>query len=311
MNELKKKADGLGVEYNDDTDQEALETLITEREEELSTDVEHLSGKIDFLEGESKKAYAKRDTALSDKRKLSQKIKELEESKSGDIDSEEFKSIKTELEDLKKFKEDAEAIVEAKNLETLTGAERDALHWKKQTEAFESKLQNAERDAEEERTNSTKILEDARKQISSLRTHGLEAEIVRAALKNKAWNAEQIVNLTRSFFTYDEQLDKYTHLERDERNKIVDELSVGDYIKNFLGEEENENLVKGELKKSFETQKQQSEGKKFVKKDDLEYDPKDPKIIEDAEERGLEVSDWIDIKIMEDKKQQEIRSQKA
>lgn len=309
MDGLKKKADDLGIEYSSDVEKDTLETLITDREEELNNDINHLREQLEFQKKESKKAFSKRDTALADKRRLSQQIKDLESDEEDEGDTEELKSLKEELDGLKEYKKTTEDAIEARELETLTQVERDKLHLEKELRSFKDRFNTLEESVGQEREDSKKTLEDATKRISSLRTHGLEAEIIKAAHKSNAWNADQIVTLTKPFFTYDEQLDKYTHLERDDRNKIVDELSVVEYIKNFLGKEENENLIKSDVKETFDFKKGETDTKtKFTSKSG-EYNIKDPKLIEEADERGFEdINDWIEIKKMMDEKQKTIRS---
>jgi hypothetical protein len=309
MDALKKKADELKIEYTEDTEKETLEILITEREEELSKDADYLKEQLNFQKAEAKKAFIKRDTALADKRRLSQKIKELED-KEG-VSTGDYDSLKSELEALKKFREEAEAAADLKAQEGLNQTERDKLQLEKEFRKLQDDFASFKNTSSQEREDSNKILEDANKRISSLRTHGLEADIIKSAHKNNAWNADQIVNLTKGFFTYDEQLDKYTRLERDEQGKIIDELSVSDYITSFLGKEENENLIKADVKDSFETKKGESDAKIKLAKKTIGagiYDPKDEKIMDEAEERGLEVKDWIEIKTMEFEKQKEIRA---
>jgi len=311
LEELKKKATELDITFDDETTEDDLNVLISEKEEELSSDLDYLKKEKIKWEEEAKKAFKKRDLAASEKRKLSEKLKELEDLTKDSVGKDELEALRTEFEELKKYKEEVEKKQEEEELKKVDDVERGKIQFAKQMDALKKQMDDM-------KTSYAKDLEEAQKKekeqlkaIESLRGNRLESDILRAAAKSNAYNPDQIVALTKGFFTYDEQLDKYSNLVRDVGGKIVDELSVDEYIKTFLGREENENLVKsGASSSSFDTKAQQRADTISASAGKGKYKANDPQIIKEAEDKHLPPADWAEIKEKMEVKQAALREKK-
>jgi len=309
--ELKKKATELKVEFKDDVTEDDLNVLVTKKEEELSSDLDYLRERVKFLDEESKKAFSKRDSATADKRALSTKIKELEDKLKDSINKEELTKLQKEFEDLKKYKEDIEKQREAEELAKTNEVERAKIQFNKEMDKMRKEFDDMKTSFDSEREKSKNITVEQSKLIESLRGNKLESEILRFAAKYNAYNPDQIVALTKVFFTYDEQLNKYSHLVRDDKGKITDELSVEDYIKTYLGKDENENLVKsGAADTGFDTKTQSRADTKTTTTQKGKYNPKDPAIIKEATDKNLPPEDWAIIKEKMEIKQSKMKEKK-
>ena len=135
----------------------------------------------------------------------------------------------------------------------------------------------------------------------------MQGEILKSAVKHKALRPDQIVRLTKDDFVFDNTLEKFVYHKKDAKGKLVDELTIDERIKEFLDDEENDNLVESSVTNTSlhtDTRTTELEGK--VKTENTlgrktgEYDPNDEDIKKEAEERGLEVSDLIGIWKMRD-----------
>lgn len=312
MEELKKKATELGVEFTDETTKDDLNALITKREEELSSDLDYLKKQVEFYKTESKKAFEKRDVAMKDKKLLADKTKELEDKLKNAVDKEELEKLQKEFKDLKVYKEEIERLKEEEESKKLDEVQRSKLQFEKEMKKMQDQLDEMKTTLEREKEEAKTKEKVFQKQVETLRGSRLEADVLRSATKNNAWNPDQIVALVKGFFTYDEQLDKYTHLVRDDKGKIVDEQSVDEFIKVYLSKEENENLVKSTIKTdttfSTNTQTTTNVGIKTTTKG--KYKADDPQIIKEATDKNLPPADWAEIKERMENKQNSMREKK-
>jgi hypothetical protein len=223
------------------------------------------------------------------------------------IPSTEKEELDEEHNKLKKFKSDIDKAEEEKELAQKTEVERLELKMKKQEQSFQEQLDTKMKDIMGEQETTKKELAETREEAKKLRFHGLEAEIIREASKLEAWNPQQIFLLTRDKFTYDKDLGKFSFQERDERDKLVDELSVSEYLKDFLNKEENENLIKSKVNtSSFKSEEDKTKHTKTTA--DLgKFNPKDPDIIKNAELNSMTPERYIKVvmipkaKLREDK----------
>ena len=128
-----------------------------------------------------------------------------------------------------------------------------------------------------------------------------------SAIKYDAFNPSQIMNMLEYKFEYDESLDEFSHDIRDNNGKLKDRKTVEDIVKEFLSDPKNENLVKSKIKVGGPDLKKggddsSDKNKKLSKSTPGTYDPKDPDLIEEADEKGLSVEDLIEIKKKRDAK---------
>ena len=295
--ELVEKAKELEITYEDDIDDDKLTALIREEEEEIK-----MNRDPEYLESELQKAIKRRDDAKREKRLLKEKLdaatEDLKKAKENASDPEEVKKLKDDLKELKAFKKEMDEKNEAEELKNKTEKERLEVGFNKELRKFKEQL--AELQSE-----NTKIIENRdveiakmKKTSEALRRHSLDAEIIKHAVKNDALKPEQIVRLTRSEFEWDDQEEDFIYLKKDKKGKVIDELSVAEFISEYLSDEENENLIRGDVKKGFKTEKKTGE-KTPTKDSDLKIDDQ---IKKEAESRDLPPEVWAKIKAKQDAK---------
>ena len=295
MDKLKEKARKLGIKFDDDVEKDDLQKLIDDKEEEIAqqnNDADYLKKELDKWKAEAKKAFEKRDTVNADKTALKNKVKKMEEQMKNMTDSDSFKELKEQFDDLKKFKEDFDKKREKEKLDKMDEIERLKLESKKESEKLSKKMDDLKASFEKEKQEKDEALIKADKKISRLRKSTLGVDIMKAAVKMKSWNPEQVVRLVRDDLTYDKDVDRYSYIKRDEKGKLVDELSVEEYVTDFLKREENENLIKSDANtSSFHSDKDKTLDKTHTKSG--KYNPKDADIIREAEDRDMTPERYI------------------
>ena len=299
---IKDKAKELGIEFDDDIEDTDLQKLVDAKEKEIEKEND-----VEFHKAEAKKAYAKRDEERKDKKKLQAKLADLEKAMANSPSVDEFKTLKEkfeviEAEEAKKKEEEEKAALAKK-----TESELLEIRFKKEFDNLKSQMEGIETAKQEALAERDKVNEELKGSIESLKRDKMQGEILKSAVKHKALRPDQIVRLTKDDFVFDNTLEKFVYHKKDAKGKLVDELTIDERIKEFLDDEENDNLVESSVTNTSlhtDTRTTELEGK--VKTENTlgrktgEYDPKDPDIIAEADERGLEVSDLINIWQMRD-----------
>jgi len=297
--ELLEKAKELGIDVEEDAEIDGIKSLIADKEieveEEKLKDIEYLRKKLEAEKADKEKAIKRRDTATSERRILQKELADAKEKLEGLPDADEMDTLKEELVTLKKFREEIETAREEEELKSKTEVERVEVRFKKQLENIEVEMAKMKDTSKTELEKVAKELEGRDTQISLLRGDRLKSEILSIAHKFNAINPDQIVRLIRDEFQYDPDLDKFVHLERDQKGTVKDEKSVEEKVKDFLEDPMNDNLVKSDVKSgtghhSSETHK--TEIKTSV--DTKGYDLKDPQLKRNADLKGLSLEDYID-----------------
>ena len=177
------------------------------------------------------------------KNKLRETMKKLEELSPY---KEQAEDLKEKLEEYSKLKKEMDSIrkeKEAKELETKTEAEKEAIKARKELESlreeFQSKIDEAMKGVEKK----DEVINSLSGEVENLRSFKLEREILSAANKHKAINPNQIVRLLRGDFEYDKTDDSYYHNVKTKTGSLKDQVDVETYVKNFLEDDENSNLV--------------------------------------------------------------------
>ena len=309
MTNLKRKAEKLGIDFDDAIDKNDLQKLVDAKEEEVrvakekekehENDVEHWKEEAKKFEAEAKKAYERRDIFKSDKTALSNKIKKLEDKMKGMTDKETLDALKEEFEGLKTFKSEIDKKKEKDKLDKMDEIERVRLESKKEAEKFQKQMDDLKKEFEKEKGERDKEFDIAQKKISNLRKSTLDMDIMEAAVKGKAWNPKQVVKLVRDDFTYDDDLDKYSFIKRDGKGKVEDELSIPEYVDAYLKDESNENLVKSDVNTSSLHSDKTKPGEKPIPTKS-KYNPKDPDIIREADLQDVSVERHIKYLEMKD-----------
>ena len=299
--ELVKKAKELEVKYDSEkaTD-DTLTTLIADKEEENKKKEE---GKDpDYWKSEAEKAIKKRDEAKKDKRKLKEQLDTLEsalsDAKKGAADPEEIQTLRDELKDLKVFKQEMDDKAEEEDLKTKTEKERLEVGFNKELKSLKDQLDEIQTESKRALDKRKDELEKLKQTNVVLQRNSLKSEIIEAAVGKEALKPSQIVRLTISDFEWDDHEQKFIHFKKDKKGKIIDELSVSEFIDEYLSDEDNENLVRGSVKKGFSSDKKATD-KSGSKDTDLTITDQ---IKKEAEDRGFEPDVWVKIKQKQNKK---------
>lgn len=322
--ELIDKAKELEINVDDFESEDDLQEAIDTKLKDESLDADELREKLEFQKEQAKKAYAARDKAKKDTRKIKAKmtehektIEEMQKKLEAAPDMEEFKKLQKEMSEIQKAKEE-------KELEKMDEAQKAEIRFNKKMEEFNKKLEATESSFTKKLEETEGALEKSQKEVTQLRKVRLESEILAEAAKLDAYNPGQIAKLLSGEFNYDKDLETYTAVVRDDKNKIVDELSVKEKVKQFLEDPDNDNLVRSKAKggtgsketgtgssnaagETKDDLNQLKLGGKNRKSKDGKYDPKDKDLIAEADIKGLSVEDHIAILEMRDAKMNKIK----
>jgi DNA repair exonuclease SbcCD ATPase subunit len=306
IEELKAKAQELGVEFDDDTTYDDLQKAIEEKEKETKKDPED---DPEYYKSELKKVIAQRDREKSEKRKLQNKLSELDTKMKEFPDAEDYEKTKQAYNELLEFKKEIEQQKEEEELKNKTELERAEVLHKKQLKEIEEKFNQQLEKFQKQIEEKDSVLQEKDKKLQSNRKLSLEKDILEFAAKYEAYNPQQIVRLLSPDFTYDDQLEKWVMLRKDNKGKIIDELETHDYVKEFLTNEDNSNLVRAKINSDGSSHQQNISPKKPASTS-KKYDPNDDTIKSDAEMRGLSVEDYIDVLEKRDAKLEKVEASK-
>jgi len=308
--ELTKKAEELKIDVSKYEDEDALRDAVeaSEKTKKKDDDKNKTEHEI-YLDKELKKVIGQRDEEKKERRKLSDKIKDLETKLSSAPSDDEIKTLKEQLQELKEFKDTIDSKREEEEDKKRTETERQLIAQQKDFEKTKTLLEEQLEKFQAQLDKRDEELKKQTDQVKSLRYFRLENEIAQYALTYEAINPRQIVRLIKDDAVYDENLDKFYYPVFDNKGKMINELTIEEKVKEFLEDSENENLVKSKVNTdSMHTKK--SDGDK-APPDFGSYDPKDPKLIQEAQDRRLTIEDWIAIKIKKDEKLQKIKEKQS
>ena len=286
---LKAKAEELEIKIDDeDMSDDEVNDLIKAKEAELD---KNKKDDKTYSEDEFKKAVAARDKAKKEMRKFRDQVSDLEKKIDNAVDPDEVKKQKKELKDLQDFKTEIEDKEEEEKLKNLDDKDRMKIRFDKQMEKMQDEIDNiksSKKEVEDKIEENNKVAET---RIEKLRMKTLRADIVEEASKYEVYNTSQIFRQVKDDFEYDKEMDEFVHIVRDKKGKIVDEISVDAYIKEFLEDEANENLLRSKVNKnSMHSNKQSS---KKEKSETGEYNPKDPDIVRNARNNNMTPEQFI------------------
>lgn len=304
IEELKAKAEELGISYDEGTKEEDLQKAIDEKKSTSSED------DPEYYKSELKKVIAQRDREKSEKRKLQSKLSELETKMNDFPDADDYEKTKQAYNELLEFKKEVEKQKEEEELKNKTEFERAEIQYQKQMKEMEEKFQGEISKFQTALEEKETALREKEQRLQANRKISLEKDLLGFSAKYKACNPQQIVRLLSPDFTYDDQLEKWVVLKKDAKGKIIDELDANDYVKEFLSAEENSNLVQSDINSSG-TNHQSNPSIKETKVRSNKYDTKSEDLKKEAELRGLTVEDYIQILELRDAKMERVKAGKS
>ena len=197
-----------------------------------------------YTEEDLKKAIKRRDNALKRAQNAEAKLEELEKRLKEVPSLDEYESLKesyTELQE--KMKEIEEKQFEEKLKKIEDEKEREKVLLGKQYKEEKQELERQLRELNERINSFTEERDRYKTELNRYKVKGLEADLKGAALKYKAYNPTQVMKLVKDDFVYDEKEGEWFHIVYDRRGNIADVQTVDEYVKAFLEDPENENLL--------------------------------------------------------------------
>lgn len=136
-------------------------------------------------------------------------------------------------------------------------------------------------------------------QMEKLRKESLASDIAKYADLYKAIRPYQIVDLTENKFVWDDDLEKWIYPIRNKKGEIIDGKDVEEYVKEFMTDPQNDNLVRAGIKGGTgEEPKTGSDGKPLSSVPPITPSGKGKIVItdrikKDAAMRDMKVEDWV------------------
>lgn len=232
------------------------------------------------------------------------KLASLEKRLEGVPSGEELKKILAEKKELEDYKKKIEQESEAKRLAEASEIEKLQIQLDKIKSAYETSLASKDDEIKKMSSQLREELEKKSKENERLLQYRKESEILKAAEKLHAVKPSQIVDMLSHKFVYDEDLGEFVFPVYNAKGKREGEKTVDVYIKEFLEDPENDNLVKAEVRGGSghhgstsvtTTTKNNSDAQKYMRSERAILE-------EEAEERGLTVEVWAGIKKLQEEK---------
>lgn len=216
-----------------------------------------------YPKSELDKAVARRQAALKRAKTAEEKAKALADKLKQLPDPDEHEALKSQFTELKeqlRELKDRQAEEDLKKIEDEKERERVKLEqeFKKERAKYQAELEkmNSQLDSfQAEKARHEEIL-------NKFRLSTLETEIMSIAAP-KAYNPRQIVKLIGEEFSFDTEDDRWYKNVYDNKGKLVEVLTVEEYVNGFLADKDNENLLKADIKRGSDTprgNRQQSGG---------------------------------------------------
>jgi len=194
-----------------------------------------------YSEAHVKGLIAERDKAKKLRRAAEATLVEVKDNLEG------IEDLRTELKELRTFKEEAVKKEEDLKLKDASELEKIKITTEKEIQRLEKDIEQSQTEAEKKINEITIQLTKKDAAILELRGFKLESQITKAANKFHPWNAEQIIQIVKPLFSYDEEEAEWKVVKRDKAGEVESEQTVDEYIAEFLGDPLNENLIKVDI----------------------------------------------------------------
>lgn len=158
-----------------------------------------------------------------------------------------IEDLKAELQELREFKEEAEKKAEEEKLKDMSEIEKIKATSEREIQRLQKEIEKLQNEATTQVNSIKTELEKKEGLIKSLRASQLESEIAKAASKYNPYNMEQVINIVKPKFEYDEETGKWAVIERDDFGDIVETKTIKDFIDEFLTNPANENLIRVDI----------------------------------------------------------------
>jgi len=233
-----------------------IPTVIFYSDDEKADDKNEDKDKDAEKDDEDKKTYTKEDMeraidrrqkALKEKRKVEEEYEELKKRLDDLPKPEEYEKIKNEYLSLKQQMDAVAQKKEEEELAKLNEKEREHIKERKELEAKINNLSGQLAEFQNKNKDYDDKIKKYQEKVEKYQGLGLENAIMTAAGRHNAFNARQIVNLLKGDFKLDDKGD-WVYEIYNQRGELADVLDVGERVKIFLEDPENENLLTASVK---------------------------------------------------------------
>ena len=255
------------------------------------------------------KAYV--DSIIRDRDKAKKRMKELEE-KLAEYESvvksvppkDKIEEMREELNELRKFREEIKKKQQEAELKDKSESERLKIQLQSITEEYQNKVKELEEELNRTKQSFEQEIQQREQVLNKLYEQVLEGRIRKIAIEEKAYSPEQIVLMTKHFFKRGEDGDYYAI------NKKGKEVTVEEFVAEFLRDPANANLVAVNLPPNKGGEHKRTPSKKGGDDDDdIDVSKATPADYAAARIAGMDIKQWLQIQkikkeVTELKKQQ-------
>jgi hypothetical protein len=208
---------------------------------------------LKYTKADIDKAVARRQTAIKRARTAEDKLKAVNDKLDSMPDADEYDALKKNYDEMNKQMKDLKEYQQEEDLKKIDDDRERAKVKMEQEFAKERKaLQKQMDDMNTQIDSFSKEKTRHQETLDKFRRSSLENEIV-AIAGAKAYNPGQIVKLIVDDFKYDTEEDRWYKDVIDSKGKLISVLGVDEYVTAFLGDKDNENLLKAGIKRGSDT----------------------------------------------------------
>ena len=250
------------------------------------------------------------DSIIRDRDRTKKRLKELEEklSKYEEVvktapPKDKVEKMREELEELRKFREEIKKKQQEAELKDKSESERLKIQLKSVEEDYKAKLEELEEELNTTKQTFEQKLQEKEQMLSTLYEQVLEGRIRKIAIEEKAYSPEQIVLMTKHFFKRNEDGEYYAI------NKKGKEVTVEEFVAEFLRDPANSNLVAVQLPPNKDGDYKRKPPKRSGDDDEIDVSKATPADYASARIAGMDIKQWLEIQkikkeVIEMKKQQ-------
>ena len=199
--------------------------------------------------------------------------------------------MKKELSELRKFREEVKKKQQEAELKDKSESERLKIQLKAIEDEYQNKLKEMEDKLQETQQTFEQRIKEREQILERLYEQVLEGRIRKIAVEEKAYSPEQIVLMTKHFFRKKDDGEFYAI------NKKGKEVTVEEFVSEFLKDPANSNLVAVKLPPGDDDLKRRSPKKNKGGEDDDDIDVSSATPADYAAARiaGMDIKQWLKI----------------
>ena len=182
-----------------------------------------------------------RDKAKEKMKSLEEQLSELKKKISSVPPEDELNKMKEDLTALREYREEMEKKKQEAELKDKSESERLKIQLDSMQNEYQTKLKDLEETLQNTQSEFERKIQEREEKLNKLSTKVLEGRIMKVAIEEKAYSPEQIVLMTKHLFRKNDDGEFYAI------NNKGKEVTVEEFIAEFLKDERNSNLVAVEM----------------------------------------------------------------